>query len=103
MTSYNWPGNTRELEATVETIVASLAPSIQEVGMNHLPGHFLGAQRLPAFAVAPNRVFILPEGGVNLKELQSDLILQAVERTRGNKTKAAKVLGLSRDALRSKV
>ncbi len=42
----------------------------------------------------------LPESGVDLAELERDLIRQALERTGGNRTQAAALLGLSRDTLR---
>ncbi len=43
--------------------------------------------------------FQLPPGGVNLDELERDLIGQALERHRGNRTHAARALGLSRQTL----
>lgn len=44
--------------------------------------------------------FILPEDGVDLKKLERDLLVQALERTRGNKARAGRLLGLSRDQVR---
>jgi len=44
--------------------------------------------------------FRLPEGGVVLEEVELDLLRQALEATQGNQTKAAEMLGLTRDALR---
>jgi DNA-binding NtrC family response regulator len=44
--------------------------------------------------------FRLPEGGVVLEEVERDLLQQALEATQGNQTKAAEMLGLTRDALR---
>jgi DNA-binding NtrC family response regulator len=45
-------------------------------------------------------VFRLPEGGVVLEDVERDLLRQALEATQGNQTKAAEMLGLTRDALR---
>jgi DNA-binding NtrC family response regulator len=44
--------------------------------------------------------FRLPEGGVSLESLERDLIRQALERAGGNRTRAAALLGLTRDTLR---
>ena len=43
--------------------------------------------------------FALPEGGVVLEELEMDLIQQALDKSHGNQSKAARLLGLSRSAL----
>lgn len=45
----------------------------------------------------------LPAGGVDLEELEKDLLRQALERTRGNRTRAAQLLSLSRDTLRYRI
>ncbi|GAB4234803.1 MAG: sigma-54 dependent transcriptional regulator [Deltaproteobacteria bacterium] len=52
----------------------------------------------PASPAGP--VFRLPEGGVVLEEVERDLLRQALEATQGNQTRAAEMLGLTRDALR---
>jgi DNA-binding protein Fis len=44
--------------------------------------------------------FLLPEGGVDIEDVERDFIRQAVEATGGNQTRAAELLGLTRDALR---
>lgn len=46
---------------------------------------------------------ILPEEGISLEELEKDLIRQALERTKANQTKAAKLLGISYDTLRYQI
>ena len=43
--------------------------------------------------------FTLPEKGIQLDSLEADLIHQALSRTKGNRSKSAKLLGLSRDTL----
>jgi DNA-binding protein Fis len=43
---------------------------------------------------------MLPAGGVDLEELEKDLLKQALEQAQGNKTRAAGLLGLTRDTLR---
>ena len=44
--------------------------------------------------------FHLPSGGVSLDEVEMSLVRQAIERSGGNQTKAAEMLGISRDQLR---
>jgi len=43
--------------------------------------------------------FILPDAGVNLETMEQQLIQQALEKTHGNRSQAARLLGLTRDAL----
>mgnify|MGYP001773752683 CR=1 FL=1 len=49
---------------------------------------------------APPSLFRLPPEGIDLEKLEEQLILQALEMAQGNKTQAARLLGLSRDAFR---
>jgi DNA-binding NtrC family response regulator len=44
--------------------------------------------------------FTLPAEGVKLDELENELVRQAMERAQGNKSRAAKILGISRDQIR---
>ena len=44
--------------------------------------------------------FVLPEHGLVLEELERELVRQALERTRGNQTHAARLLGVTRDQIR---
>lgn len=88
---YSWPGNIRELENVVERAVILAAP--RQIDLEHLPQDIVGAQQVIT------EHFILPEYGVNLDEVEKSLIRQALERTGGNQTKAANVLGISRPTL----
>jgi two-component system, NtrC family, response regulator AtoC len=45
-------------------------------------------------------IVVLPEQGLVLEELERDLVRQALERTRGNQTHAARLLGMTRDQVR---
>jgi len=51
----------------------------------------------PGFA---NPAFTLPVEGVKLDELENELVRQAMDRAQGNKSRAAKILGISRDQIR---
>ncbi|MCA9692097.1 MAG: sigma-54-dependent Fis family transcriptional regulator, partial [Myxococcales bacterium] len=47
--------------------------------------------------------FQLPSGGIDFRELERSLVIQALERTRGNQTRAAALLGMNRDQMRYRV
>jgi DNA-binding NtrC family response regulator len=97
--SYQWPGNIRELRNLVERLV--VLESADEILPEHLPNWLMGPSS--AISRAPDGKFALPENGISLDELEKDLILQALERTKNNKAQAAKLLKISYDTLRYQV
>lgn len=88
---YGWNGNVRELRNLCERLSILLAG--REITLTNLPPEV----RSPARAATSP--FSLPATGINLEALERDLLNQALERTSNNKTRAAKLLGISRDAL----
>ncbi len=83
-----WPGNVRELRNLCERLVILL------------PGETVGADNLRLEAPTKQAGDLrLPDEGLVLDELEAELIRQALERTAGNRTRAARLLGLSRDTL----
>jgi DNA-binding NtrC family response regulator len=90
--AHAWPGNVRELRNALER--ACLLASKETLDEGDI---LLGR---PAPGVEINRSFVLPAGGLVLEELEKDLVTQALERSGGNQTKAAALLGISRDQLR---
>ena len=88
----HWPGNARELRNVIER--ALLLEDSNEIGLTSLPLEIQG------HATAAEKVFVLPAAGINLDHLERELICQALERVNGNKSGAARLLGLSRDTLR---
>jgi DNA-binding NtrC family response regulator len=93
LSSYAWPGNVRELRNVIERALL-LSPS-DELGAEA----FRGLSGTAAASEAP-RPFRLPEEGVDLEQLERDFLEQALERAGGNQSQAARLLGLSRHALR---
>jgi DNA-binding NtrC family response regulator len=90
--AYAWPGNARELRNVMERIL--LLEDGREIGVDQLP-------REIAATVARNASgIILPATGLDLEALERELLCQALERADGNKTGAARLLGLSRDTMR---
>jgi len=89
---YTWPGNIRELKNFCERMVILLG------------GKTINAENLPVEITAEQQTkvsnpFSLPEGGVILEQLEAQLIQQAMEKSHGNQSKAARLLGLTRSAL----
>lgn len=96
LTRYAWPGNVRELENCIERAVIIAAGS--RLSAAHLPEYIRSNRKLGV-----PTVFRLPEGGISLEEVEKNLLRQALERTEGNKTEAARQLGISRRAIYSKM
>jgi DNA-binding NtrC family response regulator len=93
---YSWPGNVRELENCLER--AAIIAAGKPLEAAHLPEHI----RQKRLLERPS-AFRLPETGISLDELEKSLLLQALEMTNGNKTRAAGLLGITRRALYSKM
>lgn len=92
--TYAWPGNIRELRNLCERLSILLAGRVIEP--ENLPSEFTA--KVIANAPATSN-FTLPETGLQLDTLEADLIHQALNRTNGNRSKSAKLLGISRDTL----
>jgi DNA-binding NtrC family response regulator len=89
---YAWPGNVRELRNLCERL-AILLPGAP-VGVENLP-----AEMRSALCNAGAAGFRLPVGGIDLNLLEKDVIRQALELAAGNRSRAARLLGISRDTL----
>ncbi len=96
---YEWAGNVRELRNVIER--ASILEDGEFVTTTHLPADLLGENFSNEKSVNGN--FILPAEGIALETVEAELARQAVERTGGNLTKAARLLHISRDQLRYKL
>jgi DNA-binding NtrC family response regulator len=97
LVAYSWPGNVRELKNVIERIVILEARSVIET--SHLPAE-IRYGRLSRTGGSGGTPFILPEDGVDLEAVERSLIEQAMDRTNGNQSAAARLLGISRYALR---
>ncbi len=97
MVNYQWPGNIRELENTIERMV--ILSHGDEITVDDLP-----AEVRSGYGVCVNpQAFILPEEGIDLEEVELDLVKQALDRTGGSVPKAAKLLGLTTKTLEARV
>ncbi|MGB4442558.1 MAG: sigma-54 dependent transcriptional regulator [Coriobacteriia bacterium] len=98
LVSYQWPGNVRELENTIERVVI----------LSH--GETIDADDLPAevragvsVCDAGSRCFVLPDSGLDLEEVELDLVRQALGRSGGSAPQAAKLLGLTTKTLQARM
>jgi len=97
--NYDWIGNVRELRNVIER--ASILEDGQFVTSAHLPADLLASSK--PCSGRPRPMIILPQEGIPLESVEAELARQAVERTGGNLTKAARLLDISRDQLRYKL
>jgi two-component system, NtrC family, response regulator AtoC len=96
---YRWPGNVRELRNVIER--ALILEDTDEITTEYLPGGLLEAPRLePAAGDSTSTQFVLPDHGISLDEAELSFVRQAIQRSGGNQTRAAELLGISRDQLR---
>lgn len=94
---YPWPGNVRELKNIIERAMI-LESEEDYILLQHLPIEFTSGEI--AYANVRNIDIKIPPGGLDIEEVEKELIRQAVDITRGNQTKAARLLNITRDALR---
>jgi transcriptional regulator with PAS, ATPase and Fis domain len=89
---YAWPGNIRELRNAIERAMLMTDRDWLE------PGDFATLTG----SVSPAQ-FKLPPEGVNIEEVERHLLVQALERSKGNQTQAAQLLGINRDQVRYRI
>ena len=85
---YDWPGNVRELEAVMERIAVLCTG--EKVTINDLPPELRERPHRPA-----DPGWELPEGGIDFEEWERNLLAQALERSHGVMSEAAKLLGMT--------
>jgi len=92
LTSYNWPGNIRELQNAIER--ALIVCQGAEIKPEHFPKDLLNS-----LEETTTPVLNIAEGGFSLEEMEKHLIIKALEKHNYNQTKVAKYLGISRPTL----
>lgn len=113
--SHGWPGNVRELKNVLKRAFVIFEPEVLEE--RHLkldpplPAKSMQKQQKPIQHIGNysgaskgeedfNGDFSIPETGFSLDNLEKNLLIQALERSRNNQTRAARLLGISRHTLR---
>jgi two-component system, NtrC family, response regulator AtoC len=92
---YHWPGNIRELKNVIERAI--ILGNDDTLLLEHLPLEIVAKSSV---ACSPPTTFKLPPEGVDIEEVEKELIRQALESSDGNQSKAAKKLTLGIDAFR---
>ena len=100
---YAWPGNVRELRNVIER--AMILDERDLITTRYLPQTIIpesawGKAADSAQQKTVERIFNLPSTAISLEDVEKSLVLQAIERSHGNQTRAAELLGISRDQLR---
>jgi two-component system NtrC family response regulator len=90
--AYGWPGNVRELENVIQR--ASVLRRGNEITRAELPDKLTKEER-----GVEDIILNLPEEGISLEELEKSLIIKALEKHKGNQTRAAEYLGITRPTL----
>jgi transcriptional regulator with GAF, ATPase, and Fis domain len=97
---YTWPGNVRELRNAIERAV--ILADGGYIRSEHLP--VTGARQSAATPGEPTGApATFPPGGVNLEAIERSFVIKALRQARHNKTRAAKLLGLTRAQLYSRI
>lgn len=111
---YRWPGNVRELRNVIERVM--ILEDDDLISTTYLPRNFISDDATIAVAapqsekpsedgmsppvVESRELFELPSSGIHLDEIEMSFVRQAMQRSGGNQTRAAELLGITRDQLR---
>jgi len=97
---HDWPGNVRELRNAIERAMILENTSYIQPASLHVG---LRARQSALGMAAVANLGSSPGAGISLREQERRLIVQALERVGGNQSHAARLLKISRDALRYKM
>ncbi|RJQ43278.1 MAG: sigma-54-dependent Fis family transcriptional regulator [Nitrospiraceae bacterium] len=98
LVNYPWYGNARELRNIIERVC--ILEDTEIILPEHLPSELLHYTTSEA---GGEPSIDLPNEGLSLKNVEKELVVQALQKADNNQTKAARLLGISRDALRYKM
>lgn len=94
--NYHWPGNIRELENIIERMI--ILSGDEKIMVDQLPPQFQGG-----ISSTESFAFEIPDDGICIDEVEKELLNKALKKAGGNKSKAAKLLGITRRKLYSMV
>lgn len=90
--NYSWPGNIRELENVIERLIILDKDNL--IKPDNLPLEVFDQMKK-----SKNPIIYFPEEGINLEEVEKELIIKAIKLSDQNQTKASQLLGITRSAL----
>ena len=93
LTEYEWTGNVRELENSIESVLVINSPEV--IDFQHLPPEVRDFKQRPE--VIPIRI------GTSLEEVEKEMLVQTLRATKGNKRKAAQLLGINVRTIHRKI
>ncbi len=93
LTDYEWTGNVRELENTLESILVINNP--EAIDIQHLPPEIRDSKQRPE--VIPIKI------GTPLEEVEKEILMETLRTTKGNKRKAAQLLGINVRTIHRKI
>ena len=93
LTDYAWTGNVRELENTIESILVINSPGV--IDIQHLPQEIRDVKERPEV--------ISIKIGTPLEEVEKEMLIQTLKATKGNKRKAARLLGINVRTIHRKI
>jgi len=93
LTDYEWTGNVRELENTIESILVINSPGV--IDIQHLPQEIRD--------VKERSEVISIKIGTPLEEVEREMLIQTLKATKGNKLKAARLLGINVRTIHRKI
>jgi len=99
--SYDWPGNVREIRNVVERAMVLADDNVLQPQNLSLGSEELAPVTAATAAPAPEPP--PPPGAASLDEVERGMLVQALEKCGGNQTRAAKMLGVTRDTLRYRI
>ncbi len=93
--NYKWPGNIRELQNVIERAV--ILSQGNDILVHHLPKEI---QEVEIIKSGTDQVILnFPDKGISFDEVEREFIFKALEKSSGNQTEAAHLLGITRSAL----
>jgi len=93
LTDYEWTGNVRELENTIESVLVINSPGVIDV--QHLSQEIRDVKERPE--MIPIKI------GTPLEEVEKEVLVQTLRATKGNKRKAARLLGINVRTIHRKI
>jgi DNA-binding NtrC family response regulator len=96
-----WPGNIRELKNTLEQ-AAALAPG-STIRLEHLRIRTRATRPLTGEEALVSEMILVPPEGKSLEEIESEAVKATLDMTQGNRSQAARILGVSRPTLARKI